>query len=383
MKIFFITSLLLLINIYFLSGQKIYTVVGNGKTGFKDLVPAQKAELNYPTGVSVDNKGNIYIADCVNNRIRVVRKIEGDDFYRKSVIKTIAGTGTYGYNGTGSLGIKLSLAWPKSVFPVTIKNKFGEYNEVYFSDSKNNIIRKIDKKGFLRRVAGNLKAGFSGDEGPATKAALNEPNGIFIDKNKNIYIADTINNRVRVVYNNGKIAGLNIKKPVKGYIYTIAGNGANGAGGDRGLSVNAHVGEPYDVTVDKAGNVYIAQRTGSIVRKIDIKTGKIYTIAGIPNKVGYSGDNSIAVNEKLNQPFGVWVDLNNNIFIADGNNMRIRKVDNEGYMHSIAGNGRVGYKGDGAPSKNSYLSFPLDVFGDNKGTLFIADSINAVIRMIK
>ncbi len=382
MKKYIIFILILIMNSVLYS-RKIYTVVGNGKTGYKDMVPARQAELNYPTGVSVDKDGNIYIADCVNNRIRLVKKVKGDDFYRKAVIRTIAGNGVFGYNGTGTYAVKVKLAWPKSVFPVTRNAGKNEYVEVYFSDSKNNIIRKIDKRGFIRRIAGNLKAGYSGDEGPAENASLSEPNGIFIDANDNIYIADTLNNRVRVVYSKGKVAGLTVKNPVKGYIYTIAGNGQPGAGGDKGKSIYAQIGEPYDVAVDKEGNLYIAQRTGSIVRKVDVKTGIISTVAGVPNKPGYSGDNSKATIEKLNQPFGVWVDLNKNIFIADGNNMRIRVVDSKGYIHSVAGNGKVGYKGDGAPSEASYLSFPLDVFGDNNGTLFVADAINAVIRMIK
>ncbi len=370
------TILLMISTLY---SQKIYTVAGNGKAGFKDKLRAKQGKLNYPTGVAIDKDGNIYIADCLNNRIRKVKKVKGDDLYKRATIVTIAGTGDYGYNGTGYEALKSTLAWPKSVFAFNGKDGI----EIYFSDSKNNIVRKIDTRGFIRRVAGNLKYGFSGDEGPAITASLSEPNGIFVDKNKNVYIADTFNNRVRVVYNKGKVAGLMVKNPQKGYIYTIAGTGEKGTGGDKGLAIEAVVGSPYDIAVDKAGNLYIAQRAGSVIRKVDINTGKISTVAGIPDKPGYSGDSSLAIYEKLNQPFGVWVDLNNNIFIADGNNMRVRMVDTKGYIHTIAGQGRVGYKGDGAPAINAYLSFPLDVFGDNNGAIFVADSINAVIRMIK
>ncbi len=362
----------------FLKGEIIVTIAGDGSVGFKDKLSALQCQFNMPVGLSVDEDGNVYIADSKNNRIRIIKKKKGDDYYEKAVVKTIAGNGVHGYNGTSVLAVMTSLGEPKGV--CTFKK--GDHYIVYISDTKNNIIRRIDKKGYIRRVAGNVKFGYIMDGVKASATSLGAPHGIFVDKNENIYIADTLNHRIRVVYNKGKVTGLKTRNPKKGYIYTIAGNGKSGSGGDLGPALSAYVGEPYDVFVDHKNDIYIAQKVGSIVRKVDSTTGTITTVAGIPGKYGYTGDHRLAVKEQLNQPFGVFVDLLNNIFIADGNNMRIRKVDPKGIITTIAGQGFVGYRGDDAPSENSLISYPLDITGDNKGNIFISDSENSDIRMI-
>lgn len=359
--------------------QIIVTVAGSGEAGYKDKVKSLQAKLNYPSSLAVDDEGNIYIADSWNNRIRKVKKVKGDDLYEKATIVTIAGNGSHGYRGSNKPAKEVPLGTPKGVFPF----KKGDKYIVYFSDSKNNIIRKVDKLGFIRDVAGNTKYGYQGENGPARKTSLAEPNGLFVDKNENVYICDTFNHRIRVVYNEGKVTGLKKKNPKKGYIYCIAGTGQSGAGGDGGPANKAFIGEPYDVWVDQKGNIFIAQKIGSIIRKIDAQTGNISTVAGVPNKFGYTGDERKATKEQLNQPFGVCVDLKGNIFIADGNNMRIRKVDTEGIIHTLTGRGVVGYAGDEAPAEEALISYPLDVWVDKSGNVFIADSSNAVIRMIK
>ncbi len=374
-------TIFLLINVIQLSAQTIYTIAGKGKPGYKDKVPAPASLLYHPAGIAADEMGNLYIADCYNNRIRKITHKENDELYKESIITTIAGNGSHGYNGNDIKAIKASLSMPMGVFPMVIEEKGKKYIEVYFTDTKNNQVRKINKNGFIRRVAGRLKAGYGGDGGPAINAILAEPTGIFIDKNRNIYIADTYNNRVRVIYNHGKVAGLNIKNPKKGYIYTIAGNGKEGCGGDGGPSTKAEVGKPYDVCVDKEGNVYIAQRVECVIRKVDIKTGKIETVAGIGGKCGYNGDYTYATKERLNQPFGVWIDDLLNIYIADANNHRIRIVNPSGYIKTLAGTGQTGYKGDGGPAKTAWLSAPWDITG-YKNYLFFSDSMNHVIRMI-
>lgn len=373
-KIFILLSVFVLP--VFLYGNIISTVAGNGNSGFYDKIAAKKCMLNFPTGIFVDDDGNIYIADSFNNRIRKVIKQPGDDLYENSVMETIAGTGECGYESLEIPAINSPLATPKSVFVYKENNT----NEVYFSDSKNNLIRKINSKGFIKNVCGTHKFGYAGDNGPAENAMLANPNEIFIDHNKNIYIADTFNNRIRVIYNNGKIFGL--INPKKGYIYTIAGNGESGAGSDNVLAINAMIGEPYGIWVDEQQNIFIAQRIGSIISKIDAETGKIHIIAGVPNHPGYNYDDQPATEAKLNQPFGVTLDNQKNIFIADSDNMRIRYIDNNGVIHTLAGDSKVGYIGEKSPAENALLSHPLAIFFDKKGHLFLSDSFNSVIRMI-
>ena len=175
---------------------------------------------------------------------------------------------------------------------------------------------------------------------------------------------------------------MNIKNPKKGYIYTIAGNGQPGSGGDLGAADKANIGEPYALFVTENGDIYVSQKMGSIIRMIDHSSGIIKTVAGVPNKYGYTGDHREAIKEQLNQPFGIFLDIKKNLYIADSNNMRIRKVDDKGIISTVTGRGEVGYLGDGAPAEDALISYPLDVVGDKKGNLFISDSANNVIRMI-
>ena len=215
--------------------------------------------------------------------------------------------------------------------------------------------------GIITTIAGNGIAGYSGDGGLATNAELNNPYGVAVDSNGNIYIADTNNNRIRKV------------NSTTGIITTIAGNGTAGYSGDGGLATNAELYYPYGVAVDSNGNIYIADTYNNRIRKVNSTTGIITTIAG-NGTAGYSGDGGPATNAQLNYPYGVAVDSSGNIYIADTDNNRIRKVNSTtGIITTIAGNGNPGYSGDGGPATNAELYDPSGVAVDSNGNIYIAD----------
>ena len=182
--------------------------------------------------------------------------------------------------------------------------------------------------------------------------------------------------------NPGPIAGApHIKNPQNGYIYTIAGTGKAGYGGDGEAATIANLNHPWDVYTAN-GEVYISDKDNHIIRKVD-KNGIISTIAGLPGMPGYYGDVLRATEEKLHTPYGLWTE-GNVVYIADAMNSRIRKIDvSANAVSTIAGSGEFGFAGDGAPAINCFLSHPVDIFGDGKGSFYICDLENSRIRVIK
>ncbi len=236
---------------------------------------------------------------------------------------------------------------------------------VFFASS--NCVFRLDANGTLTRVAGNARAGYSGDGGPATSAQLSGPNGIALDKAGNLYIADTDNHRVR-------------KVSPPGVISTIAGNGTGGYSGDGGPATSAELSYPAGVAVDSAGNVYIADEDNNRIRRVT-QSGVIGTFAGNGTQ-GSSGDGGPGAGAELNEPFGVAVDSAGNLYIADTFNSRIRKVTPSGVMVALAGSGTVGFSGDGGPADDAELAFPWAVAVDAGGNLYIADTFNNRVRKV-
>jgi uncharacterized protein (TIGR03437 family) len=383
------------------SGGVITTVAGNGTLGFSgDNGPATNAQLNYPAGVAVDPAGNLYIADLENFRIRKVSN---------GVITTVAGNGTGGFSGDNGPAVSARLDFGGvAVDPA---------GNVYIADSGTSRIRKVSN-GVIATVAGNGTFGFSGDNGPATSAQLNGPSGVAVDSGGNLYIADVGNSRIRKV-SNGVIttvagggmqsgdsgpatsaemsgpAGVavdsagnlyiadtldnRIRKVSNGVISTVAGNGTPGFSGDNGLATSAELNGPVGVAVDSAGNLYIADSGNYRVRKVS--GGVITTVAGSGGP-GYPlvGDNGPAVHAQLN-PVGVAVDSGGNLYIADVGNDRIRKVSN-GVITTVAGTGATGFSGDDGPATSAHLDEPWGVAVDATGNLYIADTDNSCIRKV-
>ena len=321
-----------------------------GLTGVGDSRPAIVAPLRFPTNIAVDGAGDLYIADQQNHRIR---KVDSG-----GTITTIAGTGETGFGGDGGPAIEAKLSSPTGV---AVDGAGNLYIVCWF----NHRIRKVDSPGTIITIAGT-EYGFSGDGGPATQAQLNSPYDVAVDDAGNLYIADRENQRIRKVDSTGTIT-------------TIAGTGEDDFGGDGGPAIEAKISAD-GVAVDGAGNLYIADASNHRIRKVD-STGTITTIAGTGAR-GFSGDGGPATEAELNFPFGVAVDGAGNLYIADTQNQRIRKVDSLGVITTIAGTGEGEFGGDGEPAAQAQLQYPSGLAVDAAGYLYIADSRNDRIRLL-
>jgi len=338
----------------------ITTIAGTGNNGYSgDNGPATSAELYYPFDIAVDGNGNIYIADAFNSRIRKVDT--------NGIITTVAGDGNDGYSGDNGPATSAELNDPRGV-------AVDSNGNIYIADTDNNRIRKVDTNGIITTVAGisctSGYCGHSGDNGPATSAELYDPRGVAVDSKGNIYIADYGNERIRKVDTNGIIT-------------TVAGDGTYGYGGDNGPATSAQLRSPEDVAVDNSGNIYIADNGNHRIRKVDTN-GIITTVAGngTQDYNGDNGDNGLATSAKLDYPEGVAVDSSGNIYIADANDRRIRKVDTNGIITTVAGTGGDGYSGDNGPATSAHLASPIGVAVDSKGNIYIADFYNNRIRKV-
>ena len=328
----------------------ISTIAGTNNIGFAgDGSAAANAILHLPTGVALDSSGNVYFADSLNNRIR---KIAG------TTISTVAGNGGVSSSGDGFPASSAQLNTPLGVAVDAAGN-------LYIADSLNNAIRKVSASGVMSTFAGNSVPGSSGDGGAPTAAQLNGPRGVAVDAAGNVYVADTLNHKVRI------IAG--------GVINTFAGSGTAGFSGDGAAAASAALNAPFGVAVDGAGNVYIAEFGNNRVRKVDSK-GIITTVAGT-GVSAYGGDGGPALSAQLNGPQGVAVDSAGNLYIADTENNRVRRVTAGGAISTIAGNGLAGFAADGGLAANTQMGNPTGVAVDTFGNLYIADG-NARVRKV-
>jgi len=392
----------------------ITTVAGNGQPGYSgDGGPAAAASLGHAEGVAVDAFGNLYMADTNNHRVRKVTP--------GGTITTVAGNGWRGYSGDGGPATAASLDYPRGVGVDAVGN-------VYIAEANNECIRKVNPSGTITTVAGNGLWGYSGDGGPATAASFRGPSGVAADATGNLYIADENNGRVRKVSPSGTIATVagsgaykfsgdggpaigaslylssnyvgagdvavdaadnvyvadfwndRIRKVTPGGgITTVAGNGQPGYSDDGGPATAAWLYGPASVAADLTGSLYIAEATR--VRKV-IPSGSITTVAGQLGQWGYSGDGGPATVASLAEPEDVAVDSAGNFYIADTGNSRVRKVTSGGTITTAAGNGRLGYSGDGGPATLASLALPRGVAVDSAGNLYIADANNNRIRKV-
>jgi formylglycine-generating enzyme required for sulfatase activity/sugar lactone lactonase YvrE len=283
---------------------------------------------------------------------------------QSGLITTFAGNRTVLASGDGGPATSAGM----STFGVAVDAS----GNVFIADSYNNLVRKVSADGIVTTVAGNGTQGFSGDGGPATSAALNFPVAVAVDASGNLFIADLSNNRVRKISASGTIS-------------TVAGNGAaqggrGGSTGDGGPATSASLNFPSGVAVDASGNLFIADLYNYRVRKVSAG-GTITTVAG-NGAAGYSGDGGPAASAKLTEPYGLALDASGNLFIADYGNTRVRKVSASGTITTVAGNGNVGFSGDGGPAASAELNYPKGIAVDASGDLFIADSGNNVIREV-
>jgi sugar lactone lactonase YvrE len=314
----------------------ITTVAGNGiGTYAGDGGAATNASLHNPSGVAVDAAGDLFVADTQNTRIRTVDT--------NGIITTYGG---------GYVPFPLGLALDAS-------------NNLYVASIIYNEVFKMGANGRLTAVAGG---GFGGDGSAATNASLSYPWAVAFDCTGNLYIADYGNNRIRKVDDNGIIS-------------TVAGNGSHGYSGDSGLATTASLSYPSGVALDAAGNLYIVDAGNNRIRKVGAN-GIITTVAG-NGSAGYSGDGGAATNASVATPAGVGLDTYGNLFFADYYNNRIRKVDTNGIISTVAGGGIAAFSGDGGPATNASLAAPYGVALDASGNLYIADYTNNRIREVQ
>ena len=276
------------------------------------------------------------------------------------IITTVAGIGTAGYSGDGGPATEAALYQPTDVAVDSAGN-------LYIADFPNDRIRKVDTSGIITTVAGNGTAGYSGDGGPATEASLHSPNYVTVDSAGNLYISDNGNYRLR-------------KVDTSGIITTVAGNGTSAYNGDGGPATEASL-STGDVVVDSAGNIYITDGSNYRIRKIDTN-GIITTFAGNGTYGYYLGDGGPAIEAQLKYPGGLALDSAGNIYIANAPNDRLRKVDTSGIITTVAGNGTEGYSGDGGLATEASFDWPSFVAVDSAGNLYIADEWNWRIRKV-
>lgn len=393
-----------------------HSVSGNGG-------PASQATVSFTQGMALDAKGNLYFADGTNAQIRKIDASTGE-------ITAVAGTGQIGYSGDRQLAVNSQLNSPEDVAVDAAGN-------IYIADTDNQIIREVSATtGIITTIAGTpLTATLSGpvgDGGPATKAYLDYPSGVAVDSLGNVFIADSSDQVVREVNastgiitsvagkgitgmpgtgNGGPATSAGLLDPVgiaidasgnlyisedcdvrkvtatTGIINAYAGNyGSCGYSGDGGPATGADLGgTPGYITLDSAGNLYIADYYNNAVRKVTASTGIITTIAG-NGSFGFSGDGGSATYAALNNPKGVAVAGDGSIYISDASNYRIREIAASGVISTIAGNGT-----SGPISNGQGTSTPLGVYGyrwydsfvaDASGNLYFPDTLNNVIRKL-
>lgn len=332
------------------------TVAGSGVIAFSDDGgrPTETA-LARPLAIALGRDDQLYIID--GDRVRKIGS--------KAVI-TVVGTGQAGYAGDGAAATAARLNAPRAL-------AFDSQGNLYIVDTLNNAVRRVDPHGVITTVAGTGEAGSSGDGGLATLARLNSPSGVAVGFGGTLYIADSGNHRIRAVAPDGTIT-------------SFAGTGEPRYAGDGGPATSAPLNSPQGLAFDSEGNLYIADTLNDRVRRVDPE-GMITTVAGSGIR-GFAGDGGPARVAALSLAAGplesagqaLTVDTQGNLYIADADNQRVRRVGLNGVITTVAGSGQAGYSGDGGPPTSAAFNSPLGVAADLYGHIYIADTKNGRIR---
>ncbi len=338
--------LLFMICTYLVQGQIITTIAGTGSSGFSgDGEIATSARLNLPFNITFDKSDNIYIADTYNNSIRKIDSETG-------IISTII--------GTADKKLVSELKTPTGL-------TFDNYQNLYIADLANLRIRKVNLETGSRMT---LVGQRSETEAPNINASLGGPFNVVFDKIGNLYISINGDSKVsKVDFSTGKIS-------------TVAGTGVAGFSGDGVLAKESQLSNPTGLALDGKGNLFISDSGNERIRKVDLSTGIISTVAGT-GVTGFSGDGFEATKTQLSNPLGLAIDKQGDLYVVDRGNNRVRKINmSTGIITTIAGTGEEGYSGDGDLARNAKLSNPTGLAFNNQGDLFVVDRGNNRIRKI-
>lgn len=342
-----------------LTAGTIDTVAGNGKPDDGgDQGPALATPVGDPFGVEVGPDGALYITEVRNHRVRRLDLKTGH-------LTTVAGCGRKGYSGDGGPATAAELNEPYEV-------RFDASGNMYFVEMQNHLVRRVDAKTrVITTVAGTGQPGFSGDGGPATQATFRQPHSIVLDDRGGLYIADIGNHRIRKV------------DLAAGTVETFAGNG------EKKLPVEGQVGHGKPLLGPRAlylhgGQMWIALREGHSVWRLDMAKGTLHHVAGT-GKQGFSGDGGPARLATLNGPKGIAVDSSGNILVVDTENQTIRRIDPQGEITTVAGQGpkHRGGGGDGGPATRAELDRPHGICVDSQGTIYLGDTLNNRVRRVR
>jgi hypothetical protein len=384
----------------------IYTIAGDGSFGFVgDGGLASGAQISTAESVAVDQSGSLLIADNGNHRVRLEPSTTGTmfgAFREEGHLYSVAGNGSAGFSGDGGAATGSELATPVGI-AVTPDGGFAVAdffnNRIRFVSAGESLFGQPMSAGDIFTIAGNGTESFGGDGGPGTAAELNEPEDAAFDAAGDLAIADRFNNRVRFMpAASGTYFG---QAMTAAHIYTIAGTGTPGFGGDGGPGPGAQLHEPAGVSFDAAGDLFIADSENQRVRFVPAAPGTyfgqamtaahIYTIAGSA-KAGFGGDGGPAANAELQNVFSVAADAAGDVVIADPGNARVRFVPassgsfygqamSAAHIYTIAGNGGSHFGGDGGPATAAELE-PQGVALDPAGDVAIGDEANNRVRLL-
>jgi sugar lactone lactonase YvrE len=322
-------------------GPVVTTLAGSGKKGFADGA-AKEASFKQPAGIALDGSGNIYLADAYNNRIRKITPA--------GVVTTLAGSGKEGFaDGMGK----------DAVFNGPAGIAIDRDGNIYTAEWKGHRVRKITPAGVVTTLAGSGKAGFA--DGTGAEASFNTPQGVAVDASGNVYVSESGNHRIR-------------KISPSGVVTTVAGSGKPGFADGTGAEANFK--SPTGIALDAVGNVYVSDTGNHQIRKIT-PSGVVTTLAG-SGKPGFQDGQGTKAS--FNVPFGLAVDRNGNIYVADMGNHRIRKITPDGFVTTLAGSGKAAAE-DGYSTAASF-NLPWGVAIDEFGAVYVSDQENHKIRKI-
>lgn len=331
----------------------ISTIAGNHTPGFSgDGGPATAAQLDHPTAVAVNSKGEVYIADFKNSRVRVVG-VDG-------IIRTAIGTGASEMQREELPALQTNIVSPYGI-------AVDPRDNLFVLSRQHNKLFRVGADGVAKLLLGDGRRGYDGDGGPASAAHLASSNHLVADDAGNLYIADSGNHCIRRI-------------DAQGVITTFAFKNEEGFSGDGGQAKDATMTGGAAIARDTVGNVFVADFNNHRIRKISTD-GTVTTIAGTGEK-RFNGDGLPATTANIGEPTGVDVDRDGNVFISDQINNRVRVVTKDGLLHTVAGTGKIGWTGDGGPAEEANIFIPdiLDV--DAKGNVYFADHQNNVVRKL-